>query len=343
MQKKRKLKNAICKADILNQVCKEFNLGSLKRATALEEGFSSFYCKFVTNKSKYFVKAYTMDKLKTVTSAAKAELFFQKGGIPVLMRMNTLDGSNYLILDNKIFVVFPYITIPKIKKWGKELYYEFGDFLGRMHKYSTRAISKRGCKTFNLGEAKMLSLKSMRLLLDAFHKKEQIDENDKLAIYNLMEKIKGLKNISCEKFALDNKTIIHGDFHPNNLCIKDNKIRMICDFDNYCLGSIYYELTKVIINTCFSGSFDNKKFIRTRKFLSGYQKHIQITPSTLRRAIKICHFEVFSSSWAEKKYLENPSDKLLEILKKEKRMIDYFANINLDDFTERICGFLNIK
>lgn len=327
---------------LFSRVCEEFNLGILKNVFKANGGFSNSYYGFVTNKSKYSVKVYTMDKLKTIISTAKAELFFKKGGIPVLTRINNLYGGDYSIIDGSIYVVFPYIFIPKIKKWQKELYYELGNFLGKMHGYSIKMSGKDYIKVFNLEKIKSSSLASMYLLLDALQRKEKEDKHDKLAISNLVTKIGYLRNILGEELTLSNVSLIHGDFHPGNLCIKDNKIKMIYDFDSNCFESIYYELAKVIINTCFSGSFNDKKFIRTERFLVGYQKHVLVIPPILRTAIKICYFEIFSSLWAEEKFLKKPSKELSEIMNKEKRTLDYFINISSsNDFTERICGFLN--
>jgi len=327
---------------LFNRVCEKFNLGLLKHASKINNGFSSNCYKLVTSKSKYLVKVYTIDKLKNVTSTAKTEFFFKKGNLPVLTRISNLDESDHLIIGGNIFIVFPYVVIPKIKKWQKELYYELGDFLGKMHRYSIKVSSKNNFETFNLDKTASPSLRSMYLLLDILCSKKRMNKQGRLAVYNLMVKIDYLKKILLEKFILPDVTLIHGDFHPGNLCIKDNKIKMIYDFDSYCFRSIYYELAKVIIGTCFNGSFDDKNFVRTEYFLRGYQRHVILKPNILRTAIQICHFEVFNSFWIEEKWSKKPTIELVKLMEKEKQALNYFVNINnLNNFTERICNFLN--
>ena len=321
----------------------KFNLGYLKRVSKINDGFSGNCYKFITDKSKYFIKVYPKNKLETVISTAKAELFFKKGDIPILVRINNMEEGDHLVMGDKIFIVFPYVVIQKIKKWQKELYYEMGDFLGKMHRYSIKTSDKNNLETFKFGKTASLSLGSMHLLLDKLHNKRIINKYDRLAISNMVVKIGYLRNILLEEFNLDNVALIHGDFHPGNLCIKDGKIKMIYDFDHHCHRSIYYELAKVIINTCFSGSFYNKNFIRTEYFLRGYQRHVTLKPDILKTATKICHFEIFNSFLVEMKLVKRSTNKLLKvIIEKEKRTLDYFVNPNnLNDFTERICNFLN--
>jgi len=218
-----------------------------------------------------------------------------------------------------------------------------GDFLGKMHGYSIKTSGKNNPETFKFKKIASLFLRSMRLLLDKLHNKRIISKYNRLAISNLMTKIGYLKNILPGEFNLGDVALIHGDFHPGNLCIKDGKIKMIYDFDHHCYRSIYYELAKVIINTCFSGSFYNKNFIRTEYFLRGYQRHITLKPDILETAIKICHFEIFNSFWVEMKLVKKSIDKLLKVsIEKEKQTLNYFMNPNnLNDFTECICNFLN--
>ena len=331
------------KINLAHSVCIKFNLGYLKRVSKINDGFSGDCYKFITDKLKYFVKVYPKDKLETVISTAKTELFFKKGNIPVLIRINNVEGSDHLVMGGKVFIVFPYIVIPKIKKWQKELYYEMGDFLGKMHGYSIKTSGENNLETFKLGKTTSLPPRRMHFLLYKLRNKRIINKYNELVISNLMTKIRYLKKILPEEFNLGGVALIHGDFHPGNLCIKDGKIKMIYDFDHNCCRSIYYELAKVIINTCFSGSFYDKNFIRTEYFLRGYQRHVNLRADILKTAIKICHFEIFNSFWIEMKLVKKSTDKSLKvIIEKEKRTLDYFANPNnLNDFTERICNFLN--
>lgn len=332
------------KINLAHSICIKFNLGYLRRVSKINnDGFSNNCYRFITDKSKHFVKVYSKDKLGTILSTAKAELFFKKGSIPVLVRIKNMEESDHLVMGGKLFIVFPYIVIPKVKKWQKELYYEMGDFLGKMHEYSIKTPNKNNLETFRFGKVASLSLRSMRLLLDKLRNKRIIDKHNRLAISNLIIKIGYLKNILPQRFDLSDVALVHGDFHPGNLCIKGGKIKMIYDFDHHCYRSIYYELAKVIINTCFSGSFHSKNFIRTEYFLRGYQRHVTLNPDILKTAIKICHFEVFNSFWVETKLVKKPTDKLLKvIMEKEKQTPNYFMNPNnLNVFTERICNFLD--
>ena len=329
---------------LFNRICEKFNLGLFKHVSEINNSFSKNHYKFITSKSRYFVKVYKIDELKNVMSAAEAEIFFSRGNLPVLKRISDLDGNGYLVMGSNIFIVFPYVTIPKIRRWGKELYHELGDFLGKMHRYSIKTSSKNNFETFNFNKEVSPSLRSMQLLLNVLRNKKIMNKYNGLAVDNLMIKIINLKKIPLEKSILPDVTLIHGDFHPGNLCIRNNKIKMIYDFDNYCLKSIYYELTKVIIGTCFNGSFDEKNFVRTRYFLKGYQRHVILKPNILKMAIQICYFEVFNSFWIEEKWVKKPTTGLADLMEKEKQTLNYFVNINnLNNFTERICSFLNKK
>ena len=161
------------KINLAQSVCINFNLGHLKHVSKINDGFSSDCYKFITDKSRHFVKIYPKDKLETVISTAKTELFFKKGNIPVLIRINNVEGSDHLVIGGKVFIVFPYIVIPKIKKWQKELYYEMGDFLGKMHGYSIKTSGENNLEIFKLRKTTSLPLRQMRLLLYKLHNKRR--------------------------------------------------------------------------------------------------------------------------------------------------------------------------
>lgn len=320
-------------------VCEKYDLGFLKCASKINNGFSSHCYKLVTNKASYFIKVYQLNKLKIVTSAAKTEIYFQRGGVPVIARIRNLDGNDYLIINNKIFIVFPYVVIPKIHKWEKELYGELGNFLGKMHSYSIKVSNTNTFEGFDLNKLAAESLNTMSLLLEALRNKKRIRNPDILAANNLMIKINYLKDISFKKCTLPIVTLVHGDFHPGNLCIKNNKIEMIFDFDDCDTRSIYFELAKVIIRTCFNGSFDKAKFARTKCFLTEYQRHVKIKPSIFKKAIQICHFLHLNSYWVEEKWLEKPTPGLIEALRKERGALKYFVKLNnLNVFIRRVCA-----
>lgn len=287
---------------------KSYKFGKRVRLNKINEGFSTENYKLTDRNRKYFVKIYK-EEFNNIEKIEKAEIFFKKGGFPITLPITTKSDSFHAKFENRYITIYPFLNHEKINNWTLDIYSILGDLLGRMHLYSL-------VMTFNQNIAKrekiyprklILSFEKIsKIILDKIFEKNKLDMLDKIVLKNIELKKKIIFSIKKERINLSKIALIHGDFHPGNIIIKNHKIVSIFDFEKCRNASLYYELSKTIYDTCFNGNFKTNNFIRAKAFIDSYKKHLGINKSELSKAIYAYYIEKATTYWYEyKRYIKD--------------------------------------
>lgn len=205
-------------------------------------------------------------------------------GIPVQEIISTLDGNEYLKINNKYYALFT-----KIKGNGMQDYYE-GNYVARGY-YLGQCLGKlhRGLKNIT-GKLKKDEKLYDNYMMDEINGwvKEEIDqymeccelaERDKENFNTIYKNI--LSNFE-EVYKQLPRQIIHKDFHGNNIVFKDGKLSGYIDFDLSEINARLFDLCYLCTGALASGFDDEvskKKWVGfARKVILGYKTIIEMTP-----------------------------------------------------------------
>jgi Ser/Thr protein kinase RdoA (MazF antagonist) len=288
-----------------------------------------------TSRGKFFVKFFDINSEKLIFKIAETEKFFKNGGFSVMPRIKTKNNHYFLKLADLIVVVYPFVNMPLIK-WERQFYADMGSTLGKIHKYSYDNNRKPEIDIVDTGQYIYNAINEIDIIKNKIRK---IKSSGTLKIINSLEfRASYLEQVSPSIIFLDRKILIHGDFHPGNM-IYDNRNITLLDFDNCCYRSSYYELSKVIIQTCFNGNFDRNKYLRNEVFLNKYAEEFTIDKQLLSSAIDLCILEEFGSLWFEKMIIKNildTSEIINHINKLELSLIFFLKKENRVRFIKKI-------
>ncbi|WP_300343082.1 homoserine kinase [Fusobacterium sp.] len=177
--------------------------------------------------------------------------------IPCCIPIKTIENKNYIVKANKMVAIFKFIEGEAIKIVNEKLLTEIGEYLGKLHRYSS---------------GKLLIRKS-RIDMENYYNK--IDFNfipisamEKIKIRSLYEEVKHFD------FSKLPGGIIHNDIFPDNVFIKNGSIVGILDFNESQTAPFIYDLAIVINYWIRINNFNKQTEERyTEIFINSYEKY----------------------------------------------------------------------
>ncbi|MFP7298080.1 phosphotransferase enzyme family protein [Neobacillus niacini] len=252
-----------------------------------------------------------------------------KNEITVSLPVKSVRGMLVESLDDNHFVVAfekakgTPIDVTNKDVWNKELYFQWGKLLGKVHSTGKKIKVDRSVWTINQPD-----------LLNLFPKitTESIAQKYKQLLYKLVEYPQ-----SPDLFGL-----IHNDFHQGNIFVHDGMLTLF-DFDDCAYHWFAYDLATAFYHAYWQASSftpDNTHFSREfwEHFLTGYQEEHTISKALLQQIpifLKIREIFLYTLFY-EKWDLENLEDWQNYTLTNLKRKIEGGKPYSDVNFTEII-------
>jgi len=157
------------------------------------------------------------------------ESFFQnylkKRGLPVHPPLKTKEGKNFVIREDKVFQLYPYVEGGIFSEENLKGLVEVSTILGRFHLTANSFSPPVPKELPRYDDPRIMGEKLQKVRKIA--KKEEREKIDFLI--NLALRIE--KELPDKLYHSLFHTYIHGDFHPVNLKFKEGKVVGIFDFD----------------------------------------------------------------------------------------------------------------
>ncbi len=270
----------LTKKDI-NQVAKEYGLGSIRSVKFLEQGWVNHNYDIKTMNGRYVVQSMTdkmnawkRDKMQLQFDVIK---YLRKKQFPYQLPIPILSSSGKEIsrINRRPLWVYPRIEgeVPKKATIGQ--FRELAKALAIFHQYT---------KDFK-GPIKD-EKEDYTWLMNQFEKMSRIrpkDKTDKLMLDNLpwfIETLKTTKDVYSGK-----QTLLHGDLSQDNAIFEGDKLIGIIDLDDIEMRPKVVDLALAIKRTDMAVKIPFKKKIQT--YVSTYRKYGSFPKSEEKRIIPI--------------------------------------------------------
>ena len=184
---------------------------------------NSNFLVFLKGGRKYSCKIKSLKNLKGVESEVSIVDFLEVNGFPVSKFLKTINGKEFLVLNNRIFCFYEVIEGSHFSGSVAECK-GAAEFLAKMHSVG---------KTFNALNSVIFPdfTDFSNVILDLNKSKYEV-------IFEAIELVQG-SNLN---YSVLEKTLIHGDFHPGNLKFLNSKVSGVLDFDLSRVDSKAYDV-----------------------------------------------------------------------------------------------------
>lgn len=206
------------------------------------------------------------------------ELAFIKGlwenGVPVSLPVKSVRGKLVESIGEHHFVVTfekangTSIDVTNLDVWNKELYYHWGNLMGKMHRAGKKINADR--PIWSVNQPDLLNI------------------SPKITSEHIAEKYKQLLNMLV-KFPLtpDLFGLIHNDFHQGNIFVNEGRLTVF-DFDDCAYHWFAYDLAATFYHAYWQASSftpENTQFSREfwEHFLRGYQQEHTISKELIQQ------------------------------------------------------------
>ena len=314
----------------IQKICAEFGIGENISINKINQGVLNDNYILETSTGKYFVKSVrekAKDRLKTIYGT---ELFMGNKGVPSIAMLKTKFGEIFVSDDTEVYTLYPFIEGDKSGKYYEQDYRNMGEMLGKIHRTGSEYVSE-------IPDVKQFKRPNDQIILERLmdyrkliNNKSNQDEIDRHFLDYINFKLVAIPKVKTNE--LPNDTLIHGDYHPDNLLIDKNtrEIIGVCDWEKSEFGPRSYELARSLLYTCFSDGYKLEEALcYSKKFLDGYLSVYPMDAEEIIDGLKMRIHRMTLSSWLEEKYYKGNDSRANHFISHEIDLIDGFVNQKL--------------
>ncbi len=289
--------------DKIQKICSEYCIGNYVSVNRIPQGVLNDNYVIETSTGKYFIKSVrekVKDKLKTIF---EVESLMKSRGIPAVAMLKTKSGDIAIVSKKEVYSLYPFIEGDKNGKYLALDYKNMGEMLAKIHLAGRDNISDvPGLKQFKrpADEVVLEKLKGHR---DQIINNSNQDGMDEQFLDYIDFKLLTAPKVKSSE--LPNDTLIHGDYHPENLLLDKNsrKIIGVCDWEKSEFGPRAYELARSLLYSCFSDGYKlDQALTDSKSFCEGYLSVYPMKKEEIMDGLKMRIHRMVLSSWLEEKY-----------------------------------------
>ena len=245
------------KKEDFKSILENYEIGEYKSDKHIWQALENTVYELRTTNGKYIVKISEKSKPSFLRYQIKIINFLKEKGLPVQEYIKTKSGKYIFFYKHKNILINKFIEGKIDVKLDKDLVIDIAHKLGLLNKYLLK-IKLTGKYTWG----KDYQFKPLRERAGIIGKFNFTKEEKKL--------LKDMKKLKRNKLR---KSLIHGDFHPSNFVIKNNKLVGIMDWDDMREDFLVCEVSLFIVHSLASKNLDEEKI---KLFLKEYQKIVKL-------------------------------------------------------------------
>ena len=156
-------------------------------------------------------------------------------------------------------------------------------------------------------------------------------------ISSLETKHKYIEHFPCEILDLseDTASVIHGDFHNENILFQEDDVVAILDFENVRLGDLQHDLASFVHLACCNDGFSDTNLHKAKVFVSTYAETLPDTTIDMRRSFRGYACRRACSTALEETYMRSGDSGVITLLQRDIRHLSYIAS-SLEDLAAKI-------
>lgn len=288
---------------------------------------------------KLFLKQYRFDNIEDIKNIHAVKFFFAKGGIPVVLPIQTNTGDYIFEYKDIFYSLFSFVygkIISRINPSPKA-FASAGIMLGKIH-----SLSKNGYPNIvrnherGFSREKFLSkLAQVREKMNLVLKKTDFDLVA-LKVLELKEYLVDENTTTYEELLLKNDHIIHGDYHDKNIFYDNkNEVSWVFDLERAGVSPRVLELLRSIDFICLTSEYEEKNFEYARIYLLAYRSIYPIEDDEIIRGLKALYLKKAHSLWIEKEHYLNANTRVDLFIKTDLLMLRYYSR-NMHQLAEKL-------
>lgn len=314
----------------IQKICSEYDIGEYIAINKIDQGVLNDNYFLETTTGKYFIKSVREKARGGLKTIYGIEFFMKNRGIPAVAMLETKSGDIFITENLEVYTLYHFIEGDKSGGYTEQDYRNMGEMLGKIHQVGNGDVSEvPDLKQFKRPDDQII-LERLKSYKDLINNKADQDETDK----KFLEYI-DLKLVTAPKIKpsdLPNDTLIHGDYHPENLLIDENtrEIIGVCDWEKAEFGPRAYELARALLYSCFSDGYQYEDALRfSKQFVDGYVSVYPMSKEEIMGGLNMRIHRTALSAWIEEKYYKARDDRANKFIGHEIDLIDNAVNGNL--------------
>lgn len=293
-------------SELVEEILKEYDVGTLVDFTRIPIGVSSENYKIQTSEGVFFLKKHRESALERIESLERLEQFFASTDIPIIVPLPTIHNILHCIHDGACYVIYPFmsgITFGQ-GKVSNEVIKNMAEMLAKMHLLTKDGIDEQyaDVSIYFIPRKTSILVGEIDTLLIHISQLESKTSYDKLAEQGLELKRELLLQHGSEidTFSFDTFNLGHGDYHPGNIFFSDDlTISAIFDLDMAGALPRIYELVRSLMLTCLNHNYSEEKLVQAKLFVKTYYELYPFSKEDMVKAMEAFYFKTLAT-WREK-------------------------------------------
>ncbi|MBN1923489.1 MAG: phosphotransferase [Nanoarchaeota archaeon] len=300
----------------LEEICKSYDLGSVKSVKLMKEGVGNYNFDVKTTKGDYIIRIIMVELSDWKKEQLKKEFevlqYLKIKKFPYIIPEPVLNSKGEIMscINKHNIWVYPKIKGTCNNKSNRIKLEEIGRAIAVYHNF---------IKDYNI--KKKNELYDLEWVYDSYNEYKKIrvkNELDRLIAQNvsLFEKALG---IAKEREFNEKLTLVHADFQFGNVLFKKNKLIGVIDFENVRVAPRIFDLSQAVKYTCIKNYKVNEN--DKAALIKGYEK---INPLTKSEKGVITNLMLLSSccefAWFYK-YMKRSDKVKIKFIKQEVKIV----------------------
>ena len=325
----------------LNSIANSYGISKLS-LEAKAGGFSTNNYFAVADGIKIFIKQFQDSEIQKIIKIEDVTINLSNNGILTPgFQLNT-QKQTYTRINNVYYVVYPNVE-------GNILHHaDFDDVsldsiafhLAKLHQIKCRFDTVLPSTMQTMSTIKQIDLAARNI----YKLLEQIEdklEAEKKLIEQLI--IKKLQILKLSKFLFKNngynKSLVHGDFHNENIIIKANaNVAALLDFEMLHYGHPIEDVINFIQLACCNNGFDTESLNLARLFLSKYRIYNKyITNISIAMGVEFYLYKMCSSFFLEHAFILSKDSRFLCLLERDLNKLNFLEK-NIQWLIDKLCA-----
>lgn len=316
----------------IKKICSEYDIGSHSSIEKVQEGVLNDNYILETTTGKYFIKSVREKAKDRLEMIFGVESLMKSRGIPAIAMIKTKSGSIFVKDEIEIYTLYPFIEAESGSNYSSKDYKTMGEMLGKIHVVGSGDISSvPNLKQFKRPEDGVI-LERLKNYKDQINSKNSRDDIDEKFLEYIDFKLAIAPKLRSVELKSD--TLIHGDYHPNNILIdrQSQEIVGVCDWEKAEFAPRAYELARSLLYSCFYDGYKlDRALTNSKLFLEGYLFIYPMSRVEIIEGFNMRIHRMALSSWIEEKYYKDQDDRANKFIQHEMDLIDSLVNMELKD------------
>lgn len=301
-----------------------FAIGSVHSVSLVNGWYMSQNLRVETDAGVFFLKQYRNRVSTTVHEIKRAEAYFARAGLPVILPVEDRFGRSAFWFDGNWFSLFPFVDgkSPEYGLLSSGDIAALGSTLGAFHRAGMRfppgVISPIRLWDKEAFKVEIVELEQELLSRSALDAVEQDVFATLLRKAELVEK----NELVPTDFALPFDCLLHGDFiYQNVFAGEDGTISHVFDLEKACVGPRAYELARSLLVSCFDDGWNASNVEQGAAFLSAYRAVFPIGYEEFAAGMRMYATNIFHMTWIEARFVLFNNDESMPIYERHARRI----------------------